>query len=263
MNDSNDFERLVANRFARESSFRARNDEAIHDLMNRAGRVRQRPRWLAFLKEPPMRHASRVVVGSPTARVATVGAVTILLALLATGAFVIGAQPPSPAPPEVPAAQLAPVSFTGHIVCGDEVRGGSMTTSTFQFAEGNGSVTSDHGHAWEQSATMSDPRLEGTHYHSRQTDIFMIPSSTRMEQRVITWATQRIENDGGSWQGTMLDFVRQGESGYHETYLLTGAGGYEGLSAIYDIAPAGACAFDVWGVIFEGDLPAAEAFITK
>ena len=43
--------------------------DAFYDgLFTRAGQTRQRPRWLAMLKEPPMRYRSHVAFGSPIAR---------------------------------------------------------------------------------------------------------------------------------------------------------------------------------------------------
>jgi nitrous oxidase accessory protein NosD len=54
--------------------------------------VRPSPRWLALIKEPPMRTDTRIAVGSPTARVAAIMTATLLAALLIAGAGVAGAQ---------------------------------------------------------------------------------------------------------------------------------------------------------------------------
>jgi TolB protein len=53
--------------------------------------MRPRPRWLALIKERPMRADSLVAVGSPTLRFASVLAATLLLMLLSVGAVVAGA----------------------------------------------------------------------------------------------------------------------------------------------------------------------------
>jgi parallel beta-helix repeat protein len=53
--------------------------------------MRRRPRWLAYLKEPPMRVSSVVAAGSPTARLTALAAATMILATLASGAVVAGA----------------------------------------------------------------------------------------------------------------------------------------------------------------------------
>jgi hypothetical protein len=52
--------------------------------------ARRWPRWLATLKEPPMRLTSGIAVGSPTARAAALVVATLLLVILATGAVVAG-----------------------------------------------------------------------------------------------------------------------------------------------------------------------------
>jgi Tol biopolymer transport system component len=66
-------------------------------------RTRPRPRWLALIKEPPMRTNSRLAVGSPTFRLASIMALTVALILAAAAAVVIGASPkPSLAPPLPP-----------------------------------------------------------------------------------------------------------------------------------------------------------------
>jgi outer membrane protein assembly factor BamB len=66
-------------------------DRLFDSIITETGRMRQRPRWLAILKEPPMRISTRVAVGSPTLRlVAFLG--ILLLALATTGAAVVGAS---------------------------------------------------------------------------------------------------------------------------------------------------------------------------
>jgi hypothetical protein len=223
--------------------------DLIPETQRAIDETRRWPRWLAIVKEPPMRNASHVVVGSPTARVAALAAATLLVAVLGVGALVAGAQSPSPAPPE-DAAPQTPAAFTGQIICGDAIRAGVPT--------------------WHQTATMSDPRLEGDHYHSRRTQLLFGQGPEGSQASTVSWAAQRIENEGGAWQGTMVTYVLPEEPGNtslgaRETYVLTGEGGYEGLTAIYDVefAPYSPCGVDVWGVIFEGDLAPIEPFIPE
>ena len=72
-------------------------DRLGRDIALTTGRIRQRRRWLALIKEPPMRLSSRVAVGSPTARLAYLMILTLLVALLAVGGAVAGASlVPSP-----------------------------------------------------------------------------------------------------------------------------------------------------------------------
>ena len=64
-----------------------------------ARRERRWPRWLALIKEPPMRISSRVAVGSPTFRLASLMAITLALIIALGAAVVAGASLlPSPAP---------------------------------------------------------------------------------------------------------------------------------------------------------------------
>ena len=80
MNDQHAFERIVADSV--QSIGPLAPSEGAHDLTHsRAGQARQDPKWLALLKEPPMRTNSHLAVGSPTVRVMVVMVMTMLLAL--------------------------------------------------------------------------------------------------------------------------------------------------------------------------------------
>jgi len=83
-------ERAVTDAYQVTAPSREPPDLLDHVLLT-TSRSRQRPSWLALTKEPPMRISSGVAVGSPTARVAALAAVTILLVALAGGAVVAGA----------------------------------------------------------------------------------------------------------------------------------------------------------------------------
>ena len=91
MNEQQAFERLVADSVSGIGPL-APSAGAIERTISRAEGRRQRPRWLALIKQPPMRRASRIAVGSPTARVATVMLATILLALMLAAAAVAGSR---------------------------------------------------------------------------------------------------------------------------------------------------------------------------
>lgn len=58
----------------------------LHTFEFNAERARRYPRWLALIKEPPMRTADHLAVGSPTVRVAAILAATMLLILTITAA---------------------------------------------------------------------------------------------------------------------------------------------------------------------------------
>ncbi len=91
MNDHVDFERTVAGHIANEVIPRP-SDAFYDELFTRAGHSRQRPEWLALIKEPPMRTNSRLAVGSPMARVAAIVVATILATMLVVSAGIAGAQ---------------------------------------------------------------------------------------------------------------------------------------------------------------------------
>jgi len=91
MNEHVDFERTVAEHIGGESA--APPGDAFYDeLFSRAGHTRQRPYWLAVIKEPPMRNASRLTYGSPTVRVAAIVVATLLLALTLAAAGIAGSR---------------------------------------------------------------------------------------------------------------------------------------------------------------------------
>jgi hypothetical protein len=98
MNDDTRQDRDIAAFFAVTAPPRG-PEGLLDDVFLTTGRMRPRPRWLAVLKEPPMRISTRVAVGSPTSRLAAIVVLTLLLAVAAT-AGVIGAasvlQAPTP-----------------------------------------------------------------------------------------------------------------------------------------------------------------------
>ena len=90
MTDQHDFERIVADSVHGIGPLTP-SDGALDRTMSRVSQKRQRPEWLALIKEPPMRTGNQVAVGSPAVRVAAITVATLLLAvaLAAAGA---GAQ---------------------------------------------------------------------------------------------------------------------------------------------------------------------------
>ena len=92
MNDQSSFERLVADQFDRVGPGRAISDMIHDELLSQARQGRQRPRWLALIKEPPMRTSSRLAVGSPAARVVAILVATLLLAVVVAGAGIAGSR---------------------------------------------------------------------------------------------------------------------------------------------------------------------------
>jgi hypothetical protein len=91
MNDQRAFQREVENWIAAEASTSPPN-QTLSDILVATSRKRPLPRWLALIKEPPMRISSKVAVGSPTARVAAIMVATLLLALTVAGAGLAGGR---------------------------------------------------------------------------------------------------------------------------------------------------------------------------
>jgi hypothetical protein len=91
MNDDRTLERRIAASF--DASAASQEPAGLlDDILLTTSRSRQRPRWLALTKEPPMRISSGVAVGSPTARITALAAATLLLVALTGGAVVAGAS---------------------------------------------------------------------------------------------------------------------------------------------------------------------------
>ena len=75
--------------------------------------------------------------------------------------------------------------------------------------------------------------------------------------------TVRIENDAGTWEGQFVCAPTVGANGFDDPCLieLTGAGAYQGLSAVLaerdrlTIADGSNETFTLDGLIFAGDLP--------
>jgi serine/threonine-protein kinase len=90
MNENVALERMLTTYMADEAAGRA-PERLLDDVLSATSRARSDPRWLALLKEPPMRTQTRVVVGTPTRRlVLAMVAVAVLLLVLA--AAIVGAN---------------------------------------------------------------------------------------------------------------------------------------------------------------------------
>ncbi len=96
MSTQRSLERSIAVWMADEATGAA-SDAVLDNVMFATRRMRPRPRWLALLKEPPMRLQSRTTVGSPTGRLVLVLA---LLGVLLLGAVAAVAALQSRATPD-------------------------------------------------------------------------------------------------------------------------------------------------------------------
>jgi hypothetical protein len=250
MSEERSFERFVADHVAGSGGEARMPDDFYDDIHAIASRTRQRPKWLALIKEPPMRIDSILGVGSPTVRVAFLVATTLLLALLSVGALVAGAQSLSPDAPEG-----GPISFfTGSVAESTESADGAC-----QLAPGTtqevGGLTQSRGESWGcQVVTTDDPRLSGETTFIWNSDAAITPNGAG---EVIA-VRQRIENEDGAWEGTLTELDLgsrfRGSAGW-----LIGEGAYEGLTAFV------MADFDgIWGVIRPDDgFEAPAAFVDE
>jgi len=159
------------------------------------------------------------------------------------------------------AAPPPPVEFTGRIECGPPVRQG--TEETLDVGDEGMVVSRSRGGAWQQTVSMSDPRLEGAVYHTFEADEYRAAGA---ESGVMVWAaTLRIVNETGAWEnrgygGTYSDSTPIGDNS-PEVWI--GEGAYEGLVAIVESTPIeGTCDADVRGIIFDG-APVPEPYIPE
>jgi hypothetical protein len=247
MSDERSFERFVADNVASPAGGIRMPDAFYDDIHTLASRTRQRPEWLALIKEPPMRHASRVVVGSPTARVTGLAAATLLIALLSAGALVAGAQSPAPAPTEA-----EPLSFFSGTQ-GESSEGAcQLTDPPSEVVDG---VEQVRGLSWGcQTVTTDDPRISGEITFIWNSDSVSRPGRTG----VISAVRERIENEAGAWEGTLTEL--QFGSLLESAGWLVGEGAYDGLVAYVVHDSSG----EVLGVIRPDDgFGAPEAFADK
>lgn len=159
-------------------------------------------------------------------------------------------------------AVLPPVEFTGTITCGPPVR--NPTQETLDVGDDGTIVTRYRGGAWQQSGSMTDPRLEGAIYHTYESDVYQAPEGTG-DGPGVAGHTVRITNDGGTWEsrGTSATFADGSPIG-DPLDILVGSGGYEGLIAIYVVTEEReqGCVIDVRGIIFEG-APVPEPYVVE
>jgi hypothetical protein len=141
---------------------------------------------------------------------------------------------------------MRPALVTGSLSSPDdrlsEVEGYARTTQD--------DIVRDHWVDSSNTAELSDPRLSGA---------LTIDLTRERFDEVGTdlgWATVRLENDAGFWEGTSVDTSDPTTQGREVAYYeLVGGGAYEGLSAVvFQTETTG----DEWlwsGIIFPGDLP--------
>ena len=97
--------------------------------------------------------------------------------------------------------------------------------------------------------TTDDPRVSGTHTASANMDVW----GTLDKGAGVQWASVRLENAGGAWEGRQLGVASLPGRGDIMEFWYRGTGGYEGLS--YFALVTGSEPWKIRGQIFPGDPP--------
>jgi len=92
MTERQAFERFVADNVSDATGGMPLPDSYYDEMYLQASQSGQLPRWLAVIKEPPMRVSSSLAVGSPTARFVAIMVATLLLAIMVAGAGIAGSR---------------------------------------------------------------------------------------------------------------------------------------------------------------------------
>jgi hypothetical protein len=95
-----------------------------------------------------------------------------------------------------------------------------------------------------------DPRVSGSHKASANMDVW----GTLANGAGVQWASVRLENAGGAWEGRQLGVASLPGRGDIMEFWYRGTGGYEGLS--YFALVTGSEPWKIQGQIFPGDPPA-------
>jgi hypothetical protein len=239
MTDERPAERLVTALLHDAAPSRA-PDRLRTDIRGISRSGRQRPRWIALIKEPPMRLSNQVAVGSPMARLATTAVAGLALAVALTGAVLaavpspsglqVGASPsPSapPAPVEPPGCATPVVPVTGVTIFGHEEAG------AIRWVDENGEHI--HDMTFVSELDMDDDRLDGTATFVLDWD-FSGPASQSnrtslaIPAKGVVQGTYRIESEDGAWDGPITG-VGDGTFSWRMLSTGIGSGDYEGLSA--------------------------------
>lgn len=159
--------------------------------------------------------------------------VLLALAMVAGPAPAVTAQSPSPSTPST-------VPFAGRIAFGDCTGGSTVIVD---------GLIQTRGEVCDVPVLeMSDPRLDGEVTVHDDNDVY--PDGLAL----FRWAF-RIENDGGIWQQQPVLTVKFPDGTYSTaTITLIGEGGYDGLTAVAEVAVSD----DIWsldGQVFEGEVP--------
>jgi hypothetical protein len=174
-------------------------------------------------------------------------AAAAILVCLALGGVPALAQSPAGGSPPVgsPAATPGPAAWvTGTATCPTDDLGSSSTDAAGVQHFRNGT--------FKCVTTTSDARVSGRHSTTTwNADWWGAPGLSRGE--FVQWASVRLENSAGAWEGRLSGVGAVPERGDIITIWYTGTGAYAGLS--YFEQWTGADPWKLQGLIFPGDPP--------
>jgi hypothetical protein len=196
---------------------------------------------------------SALKFGVATAVVALVGGMLVISALPAEEASQAPAAVTESASPEIAIEDLPPyAAITGKMYAVADTHPPSKDPD---FA-GPGALWRDW--AWELRMEANDPRLDGVFLTNQNYMVFEDEADRYASLAGSLRSTiGTLENEGGSWTQHGYGFSEPGTSGYSQNnyvLLFTGEDGYEGLTAMLFMVPAGSY-WQLDGVIAPGPFP--------
>jgi len=163
----------------------------------------------------------------------------------------------SPTPTSVPSAAVATPMPTPTPVTYGPV---TLVTGTHQCPGLNAGWTQDADDTWqvrdvtaECTDETDDARVSGTNTASASWNMDFWGNPDAGHGAGVQWASVRLENDGGAWEGRLLGVASLPGRGDTMEFWFTGTGGYEGLS--YFALYSGSEPWKIQGQIFPGDPP--------
>lgn len=163
------------------------------------------------------------------------------------GAGSTGASPPSPTG-SGDVGVVVPGEFTICIPINSPLRVGTDEQVVVPHPDGDMTVERQRGYTWSGTHTATDPRFSGTHYTSWDADTYTLASG---DEGPLAYAEGlRIENAEGAWQGAGIGATLPGGTSAKGPVVLTGEGGYEGLTAVL-LGVDDPCFINFRGIVIE------------
>jgi hypothetical protein len=195
---------------------------------------------------------SALKLGVATAVIALVGGLLAISALPDPQADQVPAAATESASPEVAIEDLPPyAAVTGKMWPGSNTYGPDRDSD---FA-GPGALWRDW--AWDLRMEVDDPRLNGLFMTNQNYLLFDDSDNAYGSSGSLRTTIGTLKNEGGSWSQAGYGFSKPGSSSYSSNnyvLFLTGEGGYEGLTAMLLMVPAGSY-WQLDGVIAPGPFP--------